>query len=126
MYLLAILFWPCSQNPKSRTGIYVNNYPFTYCFFEGCDKVIDKSKEDLWKCIEEISPDGYHAIFDANGIATINESYNHLAPMGKLVVYGKLFTIHTVTSPAYWKIYFFTSYIWVARIKIINFTLCST
>lgn len=54
----------------------------------GCDNIIDKSKEDLWSSAEKFSPNGYHVIFDANGVATLNESYKHLAPMGKLVVYG--------------------------------------
>lgn len=54
----------------------------------GCDYVIDKSKESLWQKAEEISPDGYDVVFDANGVATLTDSYNHLAPGGKLVVYG--------------------------------------
>lgn len=54
----------------------------------GADHVIDKSKEPLWPTAEAHSPDGYHVIFDANGVATIGESYNHLASPGKLVIYG--------------------------------------
>ena len=50
--------------------------------------MIDKSVENLWQRAEEISPSGYDAVFDANGVATLTESYNHLAPGGKLVVYG--------------------------------------
>ena len=57
-------------------------------FCLGCDHVIDKSTDDLWSSAEKFSPNGYHAIFDANGVATLNESYNHLAPMGRLIVYG--------------------------------------
>ena len=57
-------------------------------FSIGCDHVIDKSSDNLWSCAEKFSPNGYHAIFDANGVATLNESYNHLAPMGKLIIYG--------------------------------------
>ncbi|KAK3699438.1 hypothetical protein QZH41_018602, partial [Actinostola sp. cb2023] len=54
----------------------------------GCEHVIDKSKESLWQRAEEISPNaGYDAVFDANGVATVMESYNHLSPGGKLVVY---------------------------------------
>lgn len=52
------------------------------------DVIIDKSKQDLWSAVEEASPDGFHAIFDANGFSTFKESYRHLAPTGKLVVYG--------------------------------------
>lgn len=54
----------------------------------GVDGVIDKSREDLWKAAEAASPEGYHAIFDANGVATLRQSYLHLRPMGKLVIYG--------------------------------------
>ena len=54
----------------------------------GCDVVIDKSKDDLWKVAENISPNGYAAIFDANGVSTLQDSYNHLAPTGRLIVYG--------------------------------------
>ena len=54
----------------------------------GCDFVIDKSVEDLWHKAEQFSPLGYSAIFDANGYATLRSSYDHLAPGGRLVVYG--------------------------------------
>jgi len=54
----------------------------------GCDHVIDKSKEDLWKRAEEIAAPGYDLVLDANGVATLGGSYEHLRPAGKLVVYG--------------------------------------
>ena len=54
----------------------------------GCDHIIDKSKEDLWKKVEEYAPQGVDLAFDANGVETMKESYNHLAPCGKLMVYG--------------------------------------
>lgn len=54
----------------------------------GCDHVIDKSKEDLWARAEEISDRGFDIILDANGVATLKGSYDHLRPAGKLVVYG--------------------------------------
>jgi synaptic vesicle membrane protein VAT-1 len=55
----------------------------------GCDTVIDKSTApDIWKVAEEASPDGYSAIMDASGVATIAQSYEHLAPTGRLIVYG--------------------------------------
>ena len=56
----------------------------------GCDHVIDKSKEDLWKAADSFSAEGYQVVFDANGVETLQESYMHLAPGGKLVVYGIL------------------------------------
>lgn len=54
----------------------------------GADHVIDKSTQDLWKRAEEIAPDGFDIILDANGLSTLKDSYNHLRPIGKLVVYG--------------------------------------
>jgi NADPH:quinone reductase-like Zn-dependent oxidoreductase len=54
----------------------------------GADAVIDKSTQDLWTEAERLAPDGYDIILDANGAATLKQSYQHLAAVGKLVVYG--------------------------------------
>ena len=54
----------------------------------GCDVVIDKSKQDLWLEVEKASPKGYTAIMDANGVSTLQQSYDHLAATGRLVVFG--------------------------------------
>jgi NADPH:quinone reductase-like Zn-dependent oxidoreductase len=54
----------------------------------GAENVIDKSKEDLWAKAEEICPSGFDVVFDGNGPATLKQSYQHLAPTGKLVIYG--------------------------------------
>lgn len=54
----------------------------------GAHVVIDRSREDLWARAEAFAPDGYHAIFDANGVATLRQSHRHIAPTGRLVVYG--------------------------------------
>lgn len=54
----------------------------------GCEMIIDKSKEDLWKRVEAFAPKGVDLAFDANGVETLKESYNHLAPTGKLIAYG--------------------------------------
>ena len=54
----------------------------------GADEVIDKSSEDLWARAEALSPEGFEAVFDANGVATLKKSYRHLAPTGRLVIYG--------------------------------------
>ena len=34
------------------------------------------------------APQGCDVVLDANGVATLRKSYDHLAPAGKLVVYG--------------------------------------
>jgi synaptic vesicle membrane protein VAT-1 len=54
----------------------------------GADHVIDKASQDLWSEAERLSPKGYSAVFDANGVETLKASYEHLASPGKLVVYG--------------------------------------
>jgi NADPH:quinone reductase-like Zn-dependent oxidoreductase len=60
----------------------------------GADHVIDTSREDLWPAAERLAPDGFDVILDANGGASIKQSYRHLRPPGKLVVYG----FHTMFS----------------------------
>lgn len=52
------------------------------------DAIIDKSKEDLWEKARLYAPDKYQVIFDANGANSVKESYRHLRPTGKLIVYG--------------------------------------
>lgn len=54
----------------------------------GAENVFDRSTENLWRCAERAVPDGFDAIFDANGVATLRQSYRHLAPGGRLIVYG--------------------------------------
>jgi NADPH:quinone reductase-like Zn-dependent oxidoreductase len=54
----------------------------------GAHAVIDKSHDDLWRLARRHAPDGYDAVFDANGVETLRESYEHLASPGRLVVYG--------------------------------------
>lgn len=54
----------------------------------GCDHVIDKSSQDLWAEAERHAPGGYDIVADANGVATLKASYDHLRTPGKLIVYG--------------------------------------
>ena len=54
----------------------------------GADEVIDRSAEELWPAVERLAPEGFHLIFDANGVDTLWQSYRHLGRPGKLVVYG--------------------------------------
>ncbi len=70
------------------TGVVGATHKVNAAFDCGADRVIDKSKEDLWARAREIAPDGFDAVFDANGPATLKQSYRHLAPAGKLVSYG--------------------------------------
>jgi len=59
-----------------------------HCRTMGAARVVDKSREDLWLAAREFAPDGYQAVFDANGVATLKQSYAHLAPTGRLCIYG--------------------------------------
>ena len=54
----------------------------------GAHVVIDRSREDLWYAARRAAPDGYQVVLDANGVATLAKSYAHLAPGGRLIVYG--------------------------------------
>jgi NADPH:quinone reductase-like Zn-dependent oxidoreductase len=54
----------------------------------GATATIDKSTQDLWPEAERLAPKGFQAVFDANGVSTLGQSYAHLAPMGKLCIYG--------------------------------------
>lgn len=54
----------------------------------GADAVIDKSSEPLWAAAERLAPKGYQVVLDPNGVETLRQSYEHLAPTGRLVIYG--------------------------------------
>jgi NADPH:quinone reductase-like Zn-dependent oxidoreductase len=54
----------------------------------GATFVIDKGTEDLWRRATELSPEGYDMILDANGASTLKDSYRHLKPAGRLLIYG--------------------------------------
>ena len=54
----------------------------------GATQVIDKSTSDWVAAAKAIAPEGFHAVFDANGVSTLQASFEQLAPMGKLVIYG--------------------------------------
>ncbi len=54
----------------------------------GADAVVDKSTEPLWPAVDRAAPHGFRAVFDANGVATLMDSFRRVAPGGRLVVYG--------------------------------------
>lgn len=55
---------------------------------QGAAHVIDKSSEDLWAAAKRYAPKGYDVVLDANGVETLGQSYAHLRPTGRLVIYG--------------------------------------
>jgi NADPH:quinone reductase-like Zn-dependent oxidoreductase len=72
-------------------GIVGSPRKMAFCQSLGADAVIDKSKlssPGLWREVEAASPDGFAAVFDANGVSTLAGSYDHLARCGRLVTYG--------------------------------------
>ena len=70
------------------TGVVGTGHKVNTAFEYGADHVIDKNNVDLWHTVEKICPTGFDVVFDANGPATLKQSYKHLAPSGKLVSYG--------------------------------------
>lgn len=54
----------------------------------GAEHVIDKSTQALWPELERIAPQGVELVLESNGAETIKQSYNHLKPTGRLIVYG--------------------------------------
>lgn len=70
------------------TGVVGSSHKVALAKQMGADHVIDKSKDDLWRKAEAIAPKGYDIVLDANGVSTLKESYGHLRPLGRLVVYG--------------------------------------
>ena len=50
--------------------------------------MIVRSSQDLWTQATRLAPEGFGAIFDANGVSTLRPGFEQLARGGKLVVYG--------------------------------------
>ncbi|MEM9532346.1 MAG: zinc-binding dehydrogenase, partial [Pseudomonadota bacterium] len=69
-------------------GVVGGPHKVEYARAMGAAQVIDKSQEPLWPQAEKVAPSGFDAIFDPNGVTTLRQSYTHLAPTGRLVIYG--------------------------------------
>jgi NADPH:quinone reductase-like Zn-dependent oxidoreductase len=54
----------------------------------GAAHVIDKSTQALWSEVERIAPEGVEVVLESNGAETLKQSYGHLRPTGRLIVYG--------------------------------------
>lgn len=54
----------------------------------GAEAVIERRRGAWVKAAREHAPEGYQAVFDANGYTTLRQSFDLLAPGGRLVVYG--------------------------------------
>jgi NADPH:quinone reductase-like Zn-dependent oxidoreductase len=69
-------------------GVVGSPHKLAYASTLGCDVLIDKSREDLWRAVEQEAPEGVDVACDAIGPATLRESYRHLRPTGRLITYG--------------------------------------
>ncbi|WP_262270985.1 synaptic vesicle VAT-1 family membrane protein [Microvirga yunnanensis] len=78
----------CKLHNLHVTGVVGRSHKVEYVRRLGADAVIDKSTQSLWDETKRLCPDGYDLIFDANGPETLAQSYAHLKPTGKLLVYG--------------------------------------
>jgi NADPH:quinone reductase-like Zn-dependent oxidoreductase len=74
--------------PRLTAGVVGGPEKVSHVMAAGAQYVIDKSSEPLWKKAEELSPEGYDLILDANGASTLRDSYRHVRPTGRLLVYG--------------------------------------
>ncbi len=54
----------------------------------GARQVIDRSRQDWRRAARRAAEGGFQAVFDANGYTTLRQSFDLLAPGGRLLVYG--------------------------------------
>jgi NADPH:quinone reductase-like Zn-dependent oxidoreductase len=78
----------CKLHDLQVVGVVGASHKVEYVRQLGADAVIDKSVQSLWDVARRLYPGGYDLVFDANGPETLAQSYAHLKPTGKLMVYG--------------------------------------
>jgi len=78
----------CKLHDLHVTGVVGASHKIGYVRQLGADAIIDKSRQSLWDEARRLCPGGYDLVFDANGPETLAQSYAHLRPTGKLLVYG--------------------------------------
>jgi synaptic vesicle membrane protein VAT-1 len=74
----------CGYSPI--VAVVGSSHKVAFCSELGADIVIDKSQcphGDIWTEVKRASPGGYIAVFDATGVETLSQSYNHLAQCGR-------------------------------------------
>jgi NADPH:quinone reductase-like Zn-dependent oxidoreductase len=69
-------------------GVVGSAHKREHALSQGALAVIDKSREALWPAAERFAPNGFDLVLDANGASTLRQGFEHLAPMGRLVIYG--------------------------------------
>lgn len=70
------------------TGVVGGAHKVDVARAQGAAHVIDKSVGRLWDEAERVAPRGFDVILDANGVETLAQSYAHLRPTGRLLIYG--------------------------------------
>jgi NADPH:quinone reductase-like Zn-dependent oxidoreductase len=88
LHLLKVASEPESVPGSMSVGVVGGFHKVAAARDAGATHVIDKSREDLWEKVREISPTGFDLVLDANGASTLRESYRHTGPAGRLLVYG--------------------------------------
>jgi synaptic vesicle membrane protein VAT-1 len=78
----------CKASGARVIGVVSSEHKRAVALEQGADDVIVKNSQSLWDEAKRLSPDGYHVVLDANGAETLKQSYAHLCPTGRLVVYG--------------------------------------
>lgn len=72
----------------SPIGVVGSSHKRDVALAYGAADVIDKSTQALWSEVERLAPGGLHYVLESNGAETLSQSYRHLRPTGRLVVYG--------------------------------------
>ena len=78
----------CKRQGCHIVGVVGASHKVEACYAAGCDVVIDKTKGDVWDQCDAVRPEGFDAVFDANGGRSLRLGYERLRPTGKLVTYG--------------------------------------
>jgi synaptic vesicle membrane protein VAT-1 len=78
----------CRVDCLPSIGVVGSSHKCEVAFEYGATHVIDKSTQALWPEVERLAPEGLHLILESNGAETLRDSYAHLRPLGRLVIYG--------------------------------------
>ncbi|HKY35886.1 MAG TPA: medium chain dehydrogenase/reductase family protein [Polyangiaceae bacterium] len=78
----------CRIDGLPSIGVVGSSYKRDVALEYGATHVIDKSTQALWHEVERLAPEGLHLVLESNGTETLRDSYAHLRPMGRLVIYG--------------------------------------
>jgi NADPH:quinone reductase-like Zn-dependent oxidoreductase len=78
----------CKHLGLKSVGVVGGSHKVDAARAAGADHVIDRSRQQLWREVERLVPNGFDIVLESSGVATLRESYAHLRPTGRLVVFG--------------------------------------